>query len=346
MKKSDGNVILASFVFIVCIVTLGIFGTDTAYIALSRFKLQKATENIALEYASSVGSKIGNSEQLDAACKKMQKEKSIIFNQEAFGLAGFNIDSMEYRYNDTEKEAYVVVRTSANVYPAFLRFIFVRGIKVYSIVCAKSEKIEMERIIEPEVSVGITNSVKFGPDFVDLTNNNKFTDVITAKNTEGSDFTINFKYNNEGGFETLSDKGGYFVFAGYKNDDFLADIGSKALIENDKKVPVNVGDKNFTCINASDKDEVKFNLYENDNILPVRRIDRIYVVKSKGAAQSLDGTVTNPCDELVCEPEATNCEEYKQREAEVKLTILNSTHIISWDEYRGAFFDNSGVCNR
>lgn len=346
MKKSDGNVILASFVFIVCIVTLGIFGTDTAYIALSRYKLQKATENIALEYASSVGSEIENSTRLDDTCKKIQKEKHTIFNQGAFGLANFNIDSMEYKYNDTEKEAYVVVRTSANVYPAFLRFIFVRGIKVYSIVCAKSEKIEMEKIIEPETPADITNSVKFGPDFVDLTNNNKFTDVITAKNTEGSDFTISFKYNNEGGFETLSDKGGYFVFAGYKNNDFLADIGSKALIENDKKVSVTVGDKNFTCINASDKDEVEFNLYESDDILPVRRIDRIYVVKSNGAAQNLDGTVINPCDKLVCEPGTTNCERYKQREAEVKLTISNSTHIISWDEYSGAFFDTSGVCNR
>ena len=93
MKKLKANSLLAAIVFCVSILVLCSFGTDAAYVILSRYKLQKITESLALEYASSKSKDINGTED-ENACRDIAQRYNNLYNIMGSGVVVFKINQM------------------------------------------------------------------------------------------------------------------------------------------------------------------------------------------------------------------------------------------------------------
>ncbi len=251
-KKIKANSILATFIFGISLLLLCSFGTDAAYVILSRYKLQKITEYVAAEFASS------KARDADYNIKTEEEEKQradiklkyeAIYNVMGSGIMVFKITDMEYKADRINKEAVVKVKTTSKVMPAFLRFVGVREIIVHSTAYAKTNRVEIEREIEAEPDSGSQTDYANWQNsraIFDFTTTNEavggaLNDAsgITAKHTGYGDFMIQFGYKNRAFWWQddeldLGSGGGFFVIAGYKKDpnsenvDGWVDIGNKA----------------------------------------------------------------------------------------------------------------------
>ncbi len=256
MRKLKANAILATFIFGFSLLMLCSFGTDAAYVILSRYKLQKITEAIAIEYASNkAGSAFSSTESEDEknkTCEDIITRYKKIYNVMGSGVINFDIESMEYKADRTLNEVAVKVTTISKVLPAFLRFLGVREIIIHSVACASNQRIRIEQKLEGDEHFG-TGDFGFNDGYYGNANSNqtytefkspfvegdKSTDVVTAKNTGRGDFAIRFGYSKRAWWWPSSDAdlgegGGFFVLAGYdiknkngENEVRWVDIGNK-----------------------------------------------------------------------------------------------------------------------
>lgn len=252
MKKLKANSILATFIFGVSLLMLCSFGTDAAYVILSRYKLQKITEYVAMEFASSKARDANNTiktEEEEKQRENIVSKYESVYNIIGSGVMVFRITNMDYKADRVNKEVVVRVKATSKVMPAFLRFVGVKEIIIHSTAYAKTNRVEIEREIEAEQNTsGIYNVAdwKKSRAIFDFTTTNEanggaldYADGITAKNTGYGDFMIQFSYRERASWWPSSDSslgsgGGFFVVAGYKKDpnsadvDGWVDIGNKA----------------------------------------------------------------------------------------------------------------------
>ena len=212
MKKLKANSLLAAIVFCVSILVLCSFGTDAAYVILSRYKLQKITESLALEYASSKSKDINGTED-ENACRDIAQRYNNLYNIMGSGVVVFKINQMEYKANRKNNEVIVKVGTTSQVMPVFLKFVGVRKITVYAIAYATTNKIVPEPLELESIDGGGTASgdfssgyiinkggdadndkttVTFSAPFIDK-NTGNIADSITARNTGLGDFAIKYE---------------------------------------------------------------------------------------------------------------------------------------------------------
>ena len=281
MKKLKGNVILTTFVLSMTLLVLGIFGTDTAYIVLSRFKLQKITEALALEYASSLAPSINNntnSNQHGIIRNQYQR----IYDSKLSGLIALQITGMRYKRildkNGIITKTVVEVSTTASVLPAFLRFIGTKGIQIHSLAHAKTEK----------TVYSDSTDIAGGKYYAEFNLN----DIMTNKTMGQGDFALNFKYSD-------NENGGYFVFGSYKVNNRWTDLGYAANSSLQNKIE-NIG----LCINSSNQNPVTFNL-STDNKTTLngftKRVNKIRVYKSNGLSKDyFTKAPLNPCTPYNC----------------------------------------------
>lgn len=253
MKKLKANSILATFVFGVSILMLCSFGTDAAYVILSRYKLQKITEAVAIEYATTKARDYDytpNQAAENLARDKMIKKYESIYNVIGSGVLVFDINKLEYKSNRPNKETVVKVETTSKVLPVFLRFVGVREIILHSNAYAKTNRITLEETIQSDADFGsgskgfvfgrYANSqetkVNFDAPFLEKSGIKvtKAADLITSRGTGLGDFMIEFEYQN--GTTDLGTGGGFFVLAGYDTKDATGgdtiswvDVGNKAI---------------------------------------------------------------------------------------------------------------------
>lgn len=252
MNKLKANSILASFIFFISLMLLCSFGTDAAYVILSRYKLQKITEYVAMEFASSKARDANYTIKTEE--EKTQRENIVskyesVYNAIGSGVMVFKITNMDYKADRVNKEAVVKVKTTSKVMPAFLRFVGVKEIIVHSTAYAKTNRVEIDREIEAEQNTGHYvdyASWQKSRAIFDFTTTKEadggalqYADGITAKNNGYGDFMIQFGYKKRASWWPSSDLdlgsgGGFFVVAGYKKDpnsadvDGWVDIGNKA----------------------------------------------------------------------------------------------------------------------
>lgn len=324
-KMKKANVLLTSLVLTIALILLGIFGTDMAYTILARYKLQKATESVAAECVSVLATSSSNTRMPDTEInnniKDIVNQYIDIYRSTSSDLSGFMIDRIEYKLipddptttDKNETGAVLKVATEASVYPTFLRFVGVNGIKVYAISYAKTERKKLQDTIKPRED---THYVEF-----DLSNN-----PITHKprelrenddtNRTRGDFAIDFKYEPKLGdpYDERNQNGGYYIFGGYKSknseDDeyYWTDIGYSAT-DGNKKLNHNEfitakGKPSYFkgpdepihyCINNAGGEEIVFNLdtsIKDDNEIPedlrpkgfTKKVDKIRVYHSLGVA--------------------------------------------------------------
>lgn len=252
MKKIKANSILACFVFGISLLLLCSFGTDAAYIILSRYKLQKITEYVAIEFASSKARDANNTiktEEEEKQREEIRTKYEAIYNVSGSGVILFKITNMDYKADRVNHEVVVRVKTTSRVMPAFLRFVGVKAIVIHSTAYAKTNRVEIERKIEASQNASGSFNVadwETSRAIFDFTTTNEanggalqYADGITAKNNGYGDFMIQFAYNKRASWWPSSDSdlgagGGFFVVAGYKKDpnsaefDGWVDIGNKA----------------------------------------------------------------------------------------------------------------------
>lgn len=252
MKKLKANSILATFIFGVSLLMLCSFGTDAAYVILSRYKLQKITEYVAMEFASSKARDANNTiktEEEEKQREEIVSKYESVYNIIGSGVMVFRITNMDYKADRVNKEVVVRVKATSKVMPAFLRFVGVKEIIIHSTAYAKTNRIEIEREIEAEQNTSGAYNVadwKKSRAIFDFTTTKEtdggaldYADGITAKNNGYGDFMIQFGYEKRASWWPSSDLdlgagGGFFVVAGYKKDpnsadvDGWVDIGNKA----------------------------------------------------------------------------------------------------------------------
>ena len=281
MKKLKGNVILTTFVLSMALLVLGIFGTDTAYIVLSRFKLQKITEALALEYASSLAASINNYTNSNRHGTISSQYKRV-YDSKLSGLVALQVAGMRYKTildkNGVITGTVVEVSTTASVLPAFLRFIGTKGIQIHSLAHAKTEN----------STYSDSTNIAAGKYFAEFNLNN----IMTNKAMGQGDFALNFKYSD-------NENGGYFVFGSYKVNDRWTDLGYAANSSLQNKIE-DVG----ICINSSNQNPLTFNL-NTDNKTNLngftKRANKIRVYKSNGVSKDyFTGAQLNPCTPYNC----------------------------------------------
>lgn len=363
MKKA--NVLLTSLILTIALILLGIFGCDMAYVILSRYKLQKVTESIAAECVSALARPINNTGRTDADIHNIIREITNqyleVYRTRSSDINRFWINRIEYkRSNDPNNGAFVRVSTEASVYPAFLRFVGTRGIIVYAISYAKTERETLEQRINIQ-SEGI-HFTEF-----DLSNSTD-APIITHKPRGEGDFAINFKYEpfTDSFGRIYSQNGGYFIFGGYKSinpaDDeyYWTDIGYGA-IDNDPSHLINnyivtIDDNpSHFCINNTNGESIGFDLNTDNKDGEggaeelrgfTKKVDKIRVYHSLGVPQTTyyPGIPFNPCNSdcplpaFVCNTLRINeyMQNYTNRDATVTLTILNNVTIISKQNYQSS----------
>ncbi len=342
MKRYKANTLLTTFALSLTLLVLGIFGTDSAYVILTRFKLQKITEAIALEYASSLAY-APNGTQQPNSCDEIKEQYINAYSNELSGILGLTTDQMAFK-NINDDKTLVRVSTTSRVVPAFLRFIGVQGIEVHSIAYAKTERITFR----PQTTTGgmtefiIPNSPS---------NSNSVVNAITSKARGMGDFTIKFEYINDtlpAEFQNVSKNGGFIALVGYESNDNWADVGYGAMGENVKNVLPN----GLICINATDDKNQLFTLDKNMQQLGfepngyTKKFDRIRIYKSTGVSEDLNKNTLNPCEPFSCSEEDSNCNILLQREANVTLTAINNVKLITRNEYNSAGpVRETGFCN-
>ena len=284
MKKLKANSLLAAIVFCVSILVLCSFGTDAAYVILSRYKLQKITESLALEYASSKSKDINGTEDENAGRDIAQRYNNL-YNIMGSGVVVFKINQMEYKANRKNNEVIVKVGTTSQVMPVFLKFVGVRKITVYAIAYATTNKIVPEPLELETIDGGGTASgdfssgyiinkggdadndkttVTFSAPFIDK-NTGNIADSITARNTGLGDFAIKYVYDSTDDTEgQYGDGGGFFVLGGYEVPDETdangdpvirwVDIGNKT--QNISNVP-------RICVNPDASDNLNWATFED-----------------------------------------------------------------------------------
>lgn len=325
VKMKKANVLLTSLVLTIALILLGIFGTDMAYTVLARYKLQKVTESVAAECVSVLATSSDYQRMSDIEInnniRDIVNQYKDIYKSAASDLNGLIIDRIEYKLipddpttPDRDDSAVLKVSAEASVYPVFLRFVGVNGIKVYAISYAKTERKELSETMH------LTDEGKHFVEF-ELSNNpitykpRELRENDDTNHTRG-DFAINFKYEPKLGnpYDENNQNGGYFIFGGYKSIDvtdnryYWADIGYGATDEN-KKLPHNkyivkkgsgasfigpVGNVQY-CINNADGEKITFNLdtaIKDDNEIPenwqpkgfTKKVDKIRIYHSLGVA--------------------------------------------------------------
>ena len=372
MKKLKANAIVTTFVLTLCLLLLGIFGTDTAYIVLSRFKLQKVAEAIALEYASSLAKSIDGNDNIDQ-CQDIIKDFLNVYSTQNSGILGLEVNGIEYKIKNDG--AYVRARITSSVLPAFLRYIGVRGIKVHAIAYAKTNKINIQKQTTefPDdngmVEFDLANEMLLNP-------HKGVPPVITNKMRGQGDFAIKLEYDNSNGSyphwrQRLTNKGGFYIFGSYKSNDRWAELAHYATDNSIIKqgAPIDItGRGGLLCIDSSRLDNVTFSL--NDKIDAntygfTNKVDKIRVYISEGVAQNFEPTPStglppaywvhnpflrfqslDPCSPFSCAHTMyqQQCGEYKRRPATVTLTILNDVKLISKFEFQTAAGSNTGTC--
>lgn len=354
IKKTKGNAILATFIFAISFFMLCAFGTDTAYIILTRYKLQKITEAIAIEYCSIKAKEIQNIAETDAQrnidCQNVIGKYERIYQIPGTGLLGFHVEDMRHKVNMEANNVVVRVNTTSRVLPTFLRFVGAREIVIHSTACAQTETIQMNGIIRrdndfttPDNIPAFLNNLRTngyenantGTTMVEFAPINK----ITAKNIGLNDFSINFQYAENANWNR---NGGFYVFAGHEmenNNIGWVDIGN--LVTNPGLEPQRVcpGGINtepcFYCINAPFDASVNFNLTrpieeDRDTGGRITRMTRLRIYKAAGGE---DG---NPCNP---NPVRIPGGPYSNRDATVTLTILNNIKLITNNEFNN--FNNN-----
>lgn len=428
MKKLKANSILAAFIFGTSLLMLTAFGTDACYVILSRYKLQKITESVAIEYAASKARDYENNIETEAekneSCRKIRQRYEAIYNVMGSGVLVFNIEDMKYKANRVNQEIAVKVSATSRVLPVFLRFVGVREIHIHATASAKTNRLSVSKDIKSNEGFGFGSFVsgKYANANSDETmvnfsvnnanNQNDFTetypspytingkqyrektaDMITTKNTGIGDFMIKFGYKPRASWWGSSDidmeaGGGFFVVGGYRVYDSTGssvvkwvDIGNKALNKQNselKRICVDPGsewanyEENttfstdvqcFYCIDAAKEGTIIFDLSKDisgtrDTGGRITRLTDVRVYKAGGSGETKSGSSEN---ENPCNPEFTQKQssggfftpffKYFNREAVIKLTILNNVSLIKNSEYEnfpskanGFDDDISGFC--
>ncbi len=298
-RKIKASSALAAFIFGVSLLLLCSFGTDAAYVVLSRYKLQKITEYIAMEFASSKARDSDNTiktEQEETDRANIRTKYEAIYNRIGSGIIVFNITNMDYKADRQNEEVVVKVKTTSKVMPAFLRFTGVKEILVHSTAYAKTNRVEIDKTITADQDFGSTTNYSDWEksravfDFTDDSTDGcaQYAEGISAKNTGIGDFMIQFGYESRASWWGTSDidldsGGGFFVIAGVKYDlsaddmDGWVDIGNKATNKSDsdlKRVCVNGDDwalyeetneydsstQCYYCVNAAEEGTIVFDL--------------------------------------------------------------------------------------
>ena len=352
MKKLKGSAVLAAFIFGVSLLFLCSFGTDAAYVILSRYKLQKITEYIAMEFAASKARDADNTvktEDEEKKRKSIQTKYESIYNAGGSGILVFEITNMDYKADRVNKEVVVRVKTKSKVMPAFLRFAGVKEIIIYSNAYAKTNRVTIDRTIENENAADWENSravFNFMTNNIDASGASDDAEGITARNTGIGDFIIQFNYDDA----ASGSRGGFFVIAGFGNNGWT-DIGNTAVNKTDDELQrvctagsdsvfleenLTEDDTNaqcYFCINTAQEDAVTFDLSKDTSEIAdtegrLKRISTLWVLRAGGSGeQQSDGTYLNPCD-----PDSAN-EEWFEKDVTVTLTILNNVTIIDKDTY-------------
>ena len=346
-KKLKANVILTTFVLTLVLFFLGAFGTDTVYIIISRYELQKATEGLALEYASFLSQDISKRDAVENEFNTdLERRYRHVYNAAESGLLNFKIKRIEYYKNihikDYQRDkAIVEVKTTANVLPAFLRFVGVRGIEVNATARAKTQRmpyyvddeIVRHELMEGYTATGVADANGFTFNFKNdtheisgtLTNRPKM--ILTGKPRGNGDFTVTIIEGSDPDGEDIA-AGGYFIFGGYLGD--LAnpnslrwrDIGADTA-EASRRNSMTINGNSYTCVDASDSKPVVFNLGD----VNINKLTRIKIYKTIGTVDSTTGDI-NPCS--ICAVGDT-CED--NNTVTIKIVVLNSVSLISKNEF-------------
>lgn len=353
MKKLKGNSILGAFVFGLSLLMLCAFGTDACYTVLSRYKLQKITEAVAIEYAASKARdydyKKETIEEKEAVINEIKDKYEKIYNTIGSGILVFHIESMGYKSDRKNKQTVVFIRTQSKVLPIFLKFAGVREIIIHSNACAKTERIVIEKEIDNEDGIDFTNNRYSNSSSAIFEFPFGRTDLISSKNTDNSDFMIEFEYEPTENIKETG--GGFFILGGYKKDDEIrfADLGNKrtdeknvekicASLSADSEFDIGTGAKCLYCVNSSKTNKAAFKLTKDDE--QINRINILKIYKAAGSAKKDEttGEINNPCnpDFIFNTPSGaieTPAYEYFNRKAKIKLTILNNITLIKRSAY-------------
>lgn len=400
MKKLKANTILATFIFGTSLLMLCSFGTDAAYVILSRYKLQKITEAVAIEYAASKARNaydhIETDEEKAAACSEIRNKYVDIYNVIGSGVLVFDITNMSYKADRTQDKIVVKVEATSKVLPAFLKFVGVREIIIHSRACASSSRIEIQQNLEGDEEFGQGGHGFANGFYANANSNQTYTefkapfkegsnsaDVITSKDTGNGDFAIEFGYSKRalwwGSSEAdMGEGGGFFVIAGYENGEdesgaqgvSWVDIGNKTTnitslprvcadpedkwAQYESSTTYNTNAQCYYCINAAEGGKIIFDLAKDTNNETdvngnptsktggrTKKLTHLRVYKAGGSGEkNSDGTFNNPCDPSFTQSDSsekwgfkTPFYKYFNREAVIKLTILNNVSLIKTSEY-------------
>jgi len=195
-KKLKASMVLTIIVFMLSFLVFCICAIDAGHVVVSRYKVQKATETLALYMVSYLNAK--PPEERNAAVLDPIKERfERLYSASMNGFYSFKITDIELKNETTTPK--IKISTEANIPTLFLKYTGIGIIKIMQVSYAKAETFDMA-LVDSD-----TNSYTF-----------EAGDIITDKSGED----INVKYD-----------GDYFIFAGLKNaagEMFWSDISYAA----------------------------------------------------------------------------------------------------------------------
>ncbi len=183
-KKLKGNMVVTIIIFLLSFLVFSICAIDAGHVVVSRYKVQKVTETIALYMASYLNSKPAGERTKDAL-EPLKERFEDLYSASLSGFYNFKITDIELKNETTEPK--LKISTEANIPTLFLKYAGIGVIRILQVSYAKAESSDMT-MIDSDV-----NSYTF-----------EANDIITDKN--GDDISVKYE-------------GDYFIFAGLKGHD-------------------------------------------------------------------------------------------------------------------------------
>ncbi len=181
-KKHKANMVVTIIIFMLTFLVFCICAIDAGHVVVSRYKVQKVTETIALYMASYLNSK-PTEERTKEALEPLKERFEDLYSASMNGFYTFKITDIELKNETTEPK--VKISTEANIPTLFLKYAGIGVIRILQASYAKAETSDMT-LIDSD-----TNSYTF-----------EAADIVTDK--RGDDIKVKFG-------------GDYFIFAGIKN---------------------------------------------------------------------------------------------------------------------------------
>ena len=242
-KKLKGNMIITIIIFMLSFLVFCICAIDAGHVVVSRFKVQKVTETLALYMASYLNSKPVDERTKDTL-EPLKERFEDLYSSTLSGYYNFKITDIELKSETTSPK--IKISTEANIPTLFLKYAGIGIIKIMQVSYAKAETADMT-LVDPD-----TNSFTY-----------EASDIITDK--KGNDIKVRYG-------------GDYFIFAGLKGSEgeiFWSDVSFAAKDKVKKKfeIPLGLdGTYELGCISKS----ADFDFSKDEKTIGLVRYIKIY----------------------------------------------------------------------